>query len=112
MPTIANHERAPAPTLETTVIRDPKRFEQLIASTREFVRDVAIPNESRVERDDEIPPEIVATMRSLGLFGWSIPEAYGGAGLTTEELALANMEISQMLCCVSCARRNQHGRRV
>ncbi|WP_137919575.1 acyl-CoA dehydrogenase family protein [Hydrogenophaga sp. 2FB] len=77
------------------MIRDPQTFNRLIASTREFVRDVAIPNEDRVERDDEIPPEIVEIMRSLGLFGWSIPEAYGGAGLTTEELALANIELSQ-----------------
>lgn len=77
------------------MIRDQKKFDQLIAQTREFVREVAMPNEARVERDDEIPAEIVATMRSMGLFGWSIPEEFGGAGLTTEELALANMEISQ-----------------
>lgn len=77
------------------MIRDPQRFERLMASTRAFVREVAMPNEARVERDDQIPEDIVSTMRSLGLFGWSIPEAYGGAGLTTEELALANMEISQ-----------------
>ena len=46
-----------------------------------------------------MPEEIVAEMRRLGFFGWSIPEEYGGAGLTTEELALANMEISQ--CAVA-----------
>jgi len=34
-------------------------------------------------------------MRANGYFGWSIPEEYGGSGLTTEELALANIEISQ-----------------
>lgn len=77
------------------MIRDKQRFDTLIADTRAFVRDVAIPNEARVEREDAIPEEIVATMRSLGLFGWSIPESHGGAGLSTEELALANMELSQ-----------------
>ena len=77
------------------MIRDKQRLDQLLAGTRQFVREVAMPNEARVERDDRIPDEIVQTMRGLGLFGWSIPEAYGGSGLTTEELALANMEISQ-----------------
>jgi len=81
------------------VIRDAKRFEALIAATRHFVRETAIPNEERVEREDEVRAEIVAQMRRLGLFGWSIPEQYGGAGLTTEELCLANIELSQ--CAVA-----------
>lgn len=77
------------------MIKDPQRLDKLLAATREFVREVAMPNEARVERDDQIPEEIVQAMRQLGMFGWSIPEEYGGSGLTTEELALANMEISQ-----------------
>lgn len=81
------------------MIRDPQQLENLLARIRAFVRDVAIPNEERVERENAIPEEIVAQMRSLGFFGWSIPEEYGGAGLTTEELCLANMEISQ--CAVA-----------
>ena len=76
------------------MIRDEARFAALIEDVRRFVRDVAIPNERRVESDDAIPPEIVEEMRRRGLFGWSIPEVYGGAGLTTEELALANIELS------------------
>jgi len=81
------------------LIRDATKFEALLAATRRFVREVAIPNEERVEREDEVPAEIVAQMRSLGLFGLSIPEEYGGAGLTTEELCLANIELSQ--CAVA-----------
>ena len=81
------------------MIRDEKRLATLLDTTRRFMNDVAIPNEERVERENAIPEEIVARMRSLGFFGWSIPEEYGGAGLTTEELCLANMEISQ--CAVA-----------
>lgn len=77
------------------MIRDAKRMEHLLERTRAFVRDVAIPNEERVEREDLVPEEIVAEMRRLGLFGWSIPEAYGGSGLTCEELCLANIELAQ-----------------
>ncbi|MSP96372.1 MAG: acyl-CoA dehydrogenase [Betaproteobacteria bacterium] len=81
------------------MIRDEKNLTGLLETTRRFVRDLAIPNEERVERENAIPEEIVAEMRRLGFFGWSIPEEYGGAGLTTEELCLANMEISQ--CAVA-----------
>ncbi len=51
--------------------------------------------EAEVDRLDEIPAELVQKLRSNGFFGWSIPEAYGGAGLTTEELVLAAIELSQ-----------------
>lgn len=81
------------------MIRDEKQLSGLLEATRRFVRETAMPNEERVERENAIPEEIVEQMRKLGLFGWSIPEEYGGAGLTTEELCLANMEISQ--CAVA-----------
>lgn len=77
------------------MIRDKTKLRNLLSTTRAFVRDVAIPNESRVERSPDIPEDILTQMRELGLFGWSIPEDYGGAGLSTEELALANIELSQ-----------------
>jgi acyl-CoA dehydrogenase len=32
----------------------------------------------------------------MGLFGHSIPQEYGGAGLTSEELSLVNIEVSQV----------------
>jgi len=77
------------------MIRDTARLDDLLARTRRFVREVAIPNEDRVEREDLVGPDLVAEMRKLGTFGWSIPEEYGGSGLTTEELALAFMELTQ-----------------
>ena len=77
------------------MIRDAARQERLLADIRRFVREVAIPNEDRVEREDRIPDENIAAMRKLGSYGWSIPEQYGGGGLTTEELALAFIELSQ-----------------
>jgi len=86
------------------MIRDEKRLAALLEGIRRFVREVAIPNEERVEREDAIPEEHVERMRKLGFFGWSIPEEYGGAGLTTEELCLANMEISQ--CTVAWRARS------
>jgi acyl-CoA dehydrogenase len=77
------------------VIRDTARLDALLATLRAFVRDECIPMEARIDREDAIPEPLVDRMRELGLFGHSIPEAYGGAGLTTEELARVNIEVSQ-----------------
>jgi acyl-CoA dehydrogenase len=77
------------------MIRDPETFDALIAQVRAFVRNECIPIEEEVDRQDQIPESLVARMRALGLFGHSIPQAYGGAGLTTEELARMNIEVSQ-----------------
>src|SRR5262249_57438550 len=42
-------------------------------------RDVA-PYVQKLEHADEYPAEMVERMRALGLFGATIPAAYGGAG--------------------------------
>jgi alkylation response protein AidB-like acyl-CoA dehydrogenase len=44
-------------------------------------RDVA-PYVHQLERDDEYPADMVERMRELGLFGATIPAAYGGLGLS------------------------------
>jgi acyl-CoA dehydrogenase len=78
------------------MIRNPENFQQFLASIRNFVRAECLPLEEMVDRNDEIPEELVDRMRVMGLFGHSIPEIYGGAGLTTEELAMVNIEVSQV----------------
>lgn len=78
------------------MIRDPQKFSTLLAEVRRFVRTECLPIEEEVDRDDHIPEPLVTRMRALGLFGHSIPEAFGGAGLSTEELALVNIEVSQV----------------
>ncbi|UTW12589.1 acyl-CoA dehydrogenase family protein [Marinobacterium rhizophilum] len=77
------------------MIRDEQRQQNLLAEVRDWVRSVAIPNEERVAREAEVPAELVEDMRRRGFFGWSIPAAYGGRGLTTEELVQAALELSQ-----------------
>ncbi|MEG2767086.1 MAG: acyl-CoA dehydrogenase family protein [Comamonas sp.] len=77
------------------MIQDPKSFESFIHELRDFVRTRLVPHEARVAAEDEVPAEVVAEMAAYGLFGYSIPAAYGGAGMTTEELVMAAMELSQ-----------------
>jgi len=77
------------------VINDIEVNNRRLENIRRFVREVAIPAEVQVVEENKIPESIVDQMRANGYFGWSIPKEYGGSGLTTEELALANIELSQ-----------------
>ncbi|GAO21125.1 acyl-CoA dehydrogenase, short-chain specific [Alicycliphilus sp. B1] len=78
------------------MIRDAKQLGTMLQEIRTFLRTECLPIEAQVDAADEIPEPVVQRMRELGLFGHSIPEEYGGAGLTTEELALVNIEVSQV----------------
>ena len=78
------------------MIRDAKQLEAMLQEIRTFLRTECLPIEAQVDATDEIPEPVVQRMRELGLFGHSIPEEYGGAGLTTEELAMVNIEVSQV----------------
>jgi len=75
------------------VIRDQETINQLIDTISRFVRERLIPNEEKVSKDDAIPADILQEMKDMGLFGLSIPEEYGGLGLTMEEEALIAFEI-------------------
>lgn len=85
------------------MIRDHQAFDIFLTETRRFVREQAFARETEIERDDEVPADLVQAMRETGFFGWSIPQAYGGAGLTTEELVLGALELSQ--CAVAIRAR-------
>lgn len=76
------------------MIRDKQKTDTFLQTIREWVRDVAIPNEDRVADLNAVPDDIVQQMQDMGFFNWAIPEEYGGAGLTTEELVLAAFELS------------------
>ncbi|MBF9033876.1 acyl-CoA dehydrogenase [Rhodobacterales bacterium HKCCE2091] len=77
------------------MIRDADKLANLVTEVRDWVRDVAHPNEDRVAEANEVPDEIVADMAARGFFGWSIPAEFGGLGATTEELVTLALELSQ-----------------
>ena len=80
---------------------DPELRQEIIANVKRFVTNEVLPNAAVLERADEFPAEIVEGMRQLGLFGVTIPEAYGGLGLDLltyigiiEELAAGWMSLT------------------
>ncbi len=81
------------------MIRDQETIEALCETVARFVRERLIPAEELVSETDEIPPNIVREIQELGLFGLSIPEEYGGMGLTMEEEVLVAMQLAKASPC-------------
>lgn len=81
------------------MIRDQETIDALCDTIGRFVRERLIPAEATVAETDEIPEDIVREIRDLGLFGLSIPEPYGGLGLTMEEEALVATELAKASPC-------------
>lgn len=65
-------------------------FQQILAQTRQFVRSVVLPRESEIAADDAIPADIRQSAKAMGLFGYAIPQEWGGLGLDiTQDVELA-----------------------
>jgi acyl-CoA dehydrogenase len=62
-------------------------------AVRRFVREQLLPAEPEVEEFDRIPEPLIARLKALGLFGMTIPEQYGGLGLSMYEEARVVFEI-------------------
>jgi acyl-CoA dehydrogenase len=67
------------------MIRDTETLQILLDSLRQFVGEVLIPRENEVADTDAIPQDIVEHMQAMGLFGLTLPEEFGGLGVTMEE---------------------------
>ena len=74
---------------------DGETFTQLLDTVGRFVDERLVPNEAQVDRDDRVPDEIVEEIKSVGLFGLTIPEAYGGLGLDMAEEARVAMVLGR-----------------
>ncbi|WP_420497292.1 acyl-CoA dehydrogenase family protein [Parafrankia sp. FMc2] len=54
---------------------------QIIAATRRFVRERVVPAEAAIDDTDAIPADLRREAAEMGLFGFAVPEEYGGLGL-------------------------------
>jgi len=66
---------------------DADTFEQFHEQLQRYVRERLIPAEKDVIANDKIPADIVDEMKDMGLFGLTVPEEYGGAGLSVTQYA-------------------------
>lgn len=77
------------------MIRDTEVLNGLLDTISRYVRERLVPLETQVADDDAIPDDVVEEMKAMGLFGLTIPEEYGGLGLTMEEEALVAIELGR-----------------
>ena len=64
---------------------DPASFAQFRDQLERYVRERLIPAEPQVIADDAIPAALQREMAEMGLFGLTMPEAYGGAGFNISQ---------------------------
>ena len=64
---------------------DEASFDQVLTAVRQFVRERVIPREEEIERSDAIPDDLRSAAAALGLFGYALPEEYGGTGVTVSQ---------------------------
>ncbi len=64
---------------------DAETFDAFTVQLRRYVRERLMPTEKRIAETDLIPDDVLAEMRDMGLFGLTIPEEHGGAGMNVSQ---------------------------
>jgi len=77
-------------TEELTLIRD---------MARDFGEKELLPRAAKFDAQESIDPDVIEKMSELGLWGLTIPEEYGGAGMGNLALSIVLMEINR--CCAA-----------
>jgi acyl-CoA dehydrogenase len=72
---------------------DQNDLEEILKQTRQFIRSEVLPAEEEMESTDAIPERLREQAKEMGLFGFAIPEEYGGLGLSMAEEAQLVMEL-------------------
>lgn len=72
---------------------EPDEFTSILDAVRAFVRKEVVPAEDEIEESDRIPDRLRQQAAAMGLFGYAIPEEYGGLGFTMSEEVRLAMEL-------------------
>ncbi len=80
-------------------------FTEILRVTREFVRSRVVPRETEIMEADEVPADLRAAAAELGLFGYAIPQEWGGLGLDLTQ----DVELVMELGYTSLALRSMFG---
>ncbi|MBE3074051.1 MAG: acyl-CoA dehydrogenase family protein [Actinobacteria bacterium] len=77
----------------TAVQNIPGEFASILDAVRTFVHKEVVAAEDEIEETDRIPDRIRDLAKAMGLFGFAIPEEYGGLGFTMSEEVRLVMEL-------------------
>jgi acyl-CoA dehydrogenase len=65
-------------------------FREILTQTRHFVRSAVVPRELEILAQDKVPDDLREQAKKMGLFGYAIPQEWGGLGLDlTQDVELA-----------------------
>src|ERR1700759_3098362 len=84
---------------------DDDDFQQILAQTRQFVRTAVMPREQEILANDEGPDDLRKQAQEMGLFGYAIPQEWGGLGLDITQ----DVELAMELGYTSLALRSMFG---
>jgi acyl-CoA dehydrogenase len=91
-------------TAEVPEVSD-EDFEEIRAQTRHFVRTAVVPREQEILTDDRVPDDLREQAKKMGLFGYAIPQRWGGLGLNLVQ----DVELAMELGYTSLALRSMFG---
>jgi alkylation response protein AidB-like acyl-CoA dehydrogenase len=74
---------------------DESTYEQIRETSRRFAENIVRPAAAELDRTETFPAEIYRQMAALGLFGITVPEEHGGAGLDTYAYAIVMEQLSR-----------------
>jgi acyl-CoA dehydrogenase len=80
-------------------------FQEILAQTRHFVRTAVVPREQEILTEDRVPDDLRDQAKKMGLFGYAIPQRWGGLGLNL----LQDVELAMELGYTSLALRSMFG---
>lgn len=80
-------------------------FREILAQTRHFVRTAVVPREAEILAEDKVPDELRDQAKKMGLFGYAIPQEWGGLGLDITQ----DVELAMELGYTSLALRSMFG---
>lgn len=80
-------------------------FADILSQTRRFVRTMVVPREQEILDSDRVPDDLRQAAKDLGLFGYAIPQEWGGLGLNLAQ----DVELAMELGYTSLAVRSMFG---
>ncbi|ANR90066.1 acyl-CoA dehydrogenase family protein [Mycobacterium avium] len=80
-------------------------FGEILAQTRQFVRTAVVPREQEILDGDRVPDDLRDQAKKMGLFGYAIPQQWGGLGLNL----MQDVELAMELGYTSLALRSMFG---
>ena len=89
----------------TTAEVSDEDFQEILAQTRHFVRSAVVPREQEILADDRLPEDLREQAAKMGLFGYAIPQEWGGLGLNLAQ----DVEMAMELGYTSLALRSMFG---